>query len=143
MMRTTLSPSRRRARSQRRGALNRNVTLVIVAVLGLALAVAITLRFNRDEPAPTSLEVSGTPWVCPDCKSDFMLSGADTERLRKSGKLVGGRGGDLVAECPKCHQVKAVRAKVCKSCGKPTVSTSSDGSAVKCIHCGKDPYAKP
>ncbi len=139
LVRTLTSP----AAFARRAALNRNLTLTVVAVLGLALAVAIYLSFGREEPAPTSLQSSGTPWICPDCKADFMLSGADTERLRKSGKLVGGRGGDLTAECPKCHQIKAVRAKVCKACGKNTPGASGDGSPVTCIHCGKNPYAAP
>lgn len=133
----------RAARQSARGAVNRNLVLTGVAVLGLALAVVITLRFGRDEPAPTNMETSGTPWVCAACKTDFMLSGADTERLRKTGKLVGGRGGDLTAECPKCHELKAMRAKICKACGKPTPSASGDGSPTKCIHCGKNPYAAP
>ena len=118
------------------------VTVIVVALGG---ALFLFLR-GGSETVQTDAPASAVSYLCPDDGHLFKVTPAGFEQLEKNGDIrspdpVEGTGV-LMIRCPKCRQIRAVRAVRCPADQSPLARRLPDGQPGRCPTCGWSFYKR-
>lgn len=109
--------------------------MACLAGLFLIVAGLIYWRFDAQERASSDASTY-TYYVCESCGDYFHLSEADIDRAMSRREFSsGGIGGAMAFKCPKCGQLKGVRASRCPDHGDIIKLNPGPRDPDKCSKC--------